>query len=194
MVNALPRDERGWRLPDLPWGAEAWAVLRVEVPAGAVPAVGSTMPMLTVAVAAVDLDGAPVQLEKTRLALPVLSAGQFDGLADDELVTRRLVEVAAANALTRIREAAARGDWSGVDALLAQAREQFAGHEWVAAVLASMTGIALSRSAQKTMKEAMYSSSRLRTRLTSVNEDLSHMYDEVPAYLRRKAAQGKGKV
>jgi len=37
MVNDLPVVNGGWRLPDLAWGAEAWAVLRLGVPAGALP-------------------------------------------------------------------------------------------------------------------------------------------------------------
>jgi Ca-activated chloride channel family protein len=32
MVNVLPAAEGGWRLPDLAWGAQAWAVLRLKVP------------------------------------------------------------------------------------------------------------------------------------------------------------------
>ena len=40
MLNELPAAGAGWRLPDLAWGAEAWAMLRVTVPAEALPAIG----------------------------------------------------------------------------------------------------------------------------------------------------------
>lgn len=59
----------------------------------------------------------------------------WDGLTDDELVTRRLVEMAAAESLTRMCTAAARNDWAEVDSLLEDASRQFAGNEWVAALL-----------------------------------------------------------
>jgi hypothetical protein len=47
------------------------------------------------------------------------------------------------------------------------------------------------------MKEMMYSSSKLRSRLASKEETVAFCAAEssaVPAYLRRKPAQGKGEV
>ena len=116
----------------------------------------------------------------------------------DELVSRRLVELAAADALSRMRGAADQGDWAAVDRLLEEASRQFAGHEWVAAVLAAMKEIAESRSRERMMKESMYSASKLRNRLSAKDEDVSFSVAsesiERPAYLRRKPSQGKGDV
>jgi nicotinamide mononucleotide adenylyltransferase len=132
------------------------------------------------------------------LALPVMSASAFDKLTDDELVSRRLVELAAADALSRMRGAADHGDWAAVDRLLEEASRQFAGNEWVAAVLAAMKEIAESRSRERMMKESMYSASKLRSRLSAKDEDVSFSVAsesiERPAYLRRKPSQGKGDV
>jgi len=68
----------------------------------------------------------------------------------------------------------------------------------VAAVLRAMTEIAASRSRERMMKEAIYSSGKLRSRLSAKDEDvlfsLARESTEVPAYLRRKAEQGKGDV
>ena len=68
--------------------------------------------------------------------------------------------------------------------------------ERVAAVLAATKHIAESRSRERMMKEAMYSSGKLRSRLSARNEAVSFSVAEesidVPAYLRRKPAQGKG--
>lgn len=196
MVNDLPAADGGWRLPDLAWGAEAWAVLRLTVPMGAMPAIGHLMTVLRVDVVGQSLDGEAVSLERAGLALPVLSPGTFDGLAADEAVTRRLIELAAADVLTRMRAAAAAGDWATVDRLLEQASRQFAGNEWVAAVLASMQQLAEGRSRERLMKESMYSSEKLRNRLVARDEGAQFsMAEEVtsrPAYLRRKSSQGKG--
>jgi Ca-activated chloride channel family protein len=198
MVNDLPRVEGGWRLPDLAWGAEAWAVLRLKVSAAALPPLGQMLSVLRVSVDGRSLEGDAVMLERAGLALPVLSASAFDKLTDDELVSRRLVELAAADALSRMRTAADHGDWAAVDRLLEAASRQFAGNEWVAAVLAAMKEIAESRSRERMMKESMYSASKLRSRLSAKDEGVSFSVAEEsierPAYLRRKPSQGKGDV
>ena len=198
LLNALPSKDGGWRLPDIAWGAEAWAVLRLKVPVASLPACGSRLSLLQVSVAGRSLQGETVQLERAALALPVLSAAEHDGLADDELVSRRLTEIAAAQALKGLRAAATRGDWAQVDGLLTQAHRQFAGNAWVAAVLASMTSVAASRARERLSKEAMYSSEKLVNRLASKLERLSASGPvddaELPAYLRRKPAQGKGQL
>lgn len=197
VVNQLPKTDAGWRLPDLAWGAEAWAVLRVTVPAGALPSVGQLCTVLRVGITGQSLEGDAVSLERTGLSLPVMTSSAFGNLADDELVTRRLVELAAAEALMGMRSAAAAGDWARVDTLLEAASRQFAGNEWVAAVLEAMRSIAAGRERERAMKEMMYSSSKLRSRLAAKDESVAFCAAEsvsVPAYLRRKPAQGKGDV
>lgn len=47
-----------------------------------------------------------------------MSASEFDKLTDDELVSWRLVELAEAESLSRMRAAAEHGDWAVVDGLL----------------------------------------------------------------------------
>ena len=196
MVNQFPIIGDGWRLPDLAWGAEAWAVLRLKVGELVLPATGKPFTLLRVAVSGRSLSGEPVQLERIGLTLPVLSGSAFDDLEGDEGVARRLTELAAAQALSDMRIAAAAGDWDKVDRLLQEATRQFAGNEWVAAVLASMTQIAEGRSRERLMKEAMYSSGKLRGRLVAADEPdayfASQEFVSVPSYLRRKPSQGKG--
>jgi hypothetical protein len=114
----------------------------VSVPSGALPPVGQLSTVLRVAVTGQSLEGDAVSLERTGLSLPVLTSSAFGNLADDEMVTRRLVELAAAEALMGMRSAAAAGDWTRVDAQLEAASRQFAGNEWVAAVLEAMRSIA----------------------------------------------------
>lgn len=69
-------------------------------------------------------------------------------------MSRRLSEIAAAQALKGLRAAATRGGWGEVDRLLAEAQWHLAGNAWVAAVVASMTSIATSRSRERLSKEA----------------------------------------
>ena len=195
MLNELPTVEAGWRLPDLAWGAEAWAILRVTVPAGALPGLGERMTLLRISVTGQSLQGEAVALEKAGLALPVLSPSAFDALVEDELVQRRSAELAAGLFLTQMRSAAHAHDWAAVDGMLVDARKRFAGNEWVSGILEAMAVLAQSRSRERMMKEAMYSSSKLSNRLTAKDEvAFSVVADAGPAYLRRKRQQGKGEL
>lgn len=192
MHNELPQVDGGWRLPDLAWSAEAWALVRITVPAQALTGFGSSMPVLEVAVAGASLAGEAVALERCRLALPVLSESAFNALAEDQLVARRAAEVAAGQLLMRMREAADAGDWRTVDNLLEDAQQRFQGNEWVAGILVAMAELARSRSRERVMKEARYASAKLHSRLASQDEAaLSSSDVEVPAFLRRKPLQGK---
>lgn len=69
------------------------------------------------------------------------------------------------------------------------------GNQWVAGILEAMAALAQSRSRERMMKEAMYSSARLCTRLSAKDEvAFSVVADAGPAYLRRKRQQSKGNI
>jgi Ca-activated chloride channel homolog len=191
-LNELPAQHGGWRLPDLAWGAEAWAVLRLTVPATALPAAGERLALLRVEVSGETVDGEAVLLERTGLALPVLPPAEWDALPPDALVARRLAELEAARLLARMRAAAAEANWDEVDRLLEQARRELSQHEWLAGLLEAMTSVAQGRDHARMMKEAMYSSDRLRSRLAAKFEmglDPGEWVE--PSFLRRKRLQGK---
>ena len=195
MLNALPGTAAGWRLSDLAWGAEAWAVVRIKVTADTLPTLGDRLTVLRVSVTGQDRQGEPVSLERTGLALSVVAPGAFASLAGDELVQRRCDEVAAAQVLMRMRSAAQCDDWAMVDKLLSEAQKAFAGNEWLASMLTAMVALAQSRSHERVMKEALYSSAKLNTRLASCDELHLSVSDAVgPAYLRRKPQQGKSEL
>ncbi len=195
VVNHLQHTNTGWRLPDLAWGAEAWAAVRVTVPAAAMPPVGALCKVLSVSVTGCSLDGHPVQLDLAGLSVPVMAPAEFSALVDDELVARRRLELAAAEALMAMRKAAAAGNWTQVEKLLEEASRCFAGNEWVAAILVAMRAVAESRERERAMKELYFSSSKLRSRLLAKDEQANYSATaesiDVPAYLRRKPQQGK---
>lgn len=194
VVNELPTTGGEWHLPDLAWGAEAWALLRLKVPATSLPPLGRLATLVRVSVTGRSLAGETVRIERAGLAVPVLTADSHCRLTEDALVIRRLVELAAAEALTRVRAAAVKADWEAVDRMLDEASRQFADNDWVASILAAMRSIADSRERDRAMKEMLYSASALRDRLASKNEGvLLSVADEleIPAFLRRKTLQGK---
>lgn len=194
MRNRLHPVDGAWRLPDLAWGAEAWAAFRLRVPAAVLPPPGQSLALLRVAVRASTLQGVEVAMERTALSLPVLAPAAWDALPDDEDVRRRFTELDAADTLAAMRAAAGDGDWGRVDQLLGAARERFAGHAWLAAMLQAMTALAAERDVARSLKELAYSSDKLRNRLVRYTESAAFSVAdelEVPAYLRRKPVQGK---
>jgi hypothetical protein len=153
--------------------------------------------VLRVAVIGQSLEGDAVSLERAGLSLPVMMLAAFCNLADGELVTHPLVELAAPEALMAMRQAAAANDLARVDTLLEAASRQFAGNKRVAAVLEAMRSIAAGRERERPMKEMLYSSSKLPSRLAAKDESAAFCAAEsvaVPAYLQRKPVQGKDDV
>ncbi len=197
MLNDLPRTAAGWRLADLAWGAEAWAVVRVRLEASQVPSAGSSVGVLKVRGAGLEPEGSAIDLERVGLTLPVLTAAAWAGLPEDPLVAQCVAEIEASVVLQQMRHAAGQGDWPSVDRLLEDAQRRFGGHEWVAAVLESMKQIAASRSRERLSKEALYSASSMNYRLSAKDEQIHFsLADEStskPSYLRRKPSQGKGR-
>lgn len=186
-------DLRGFpvvRLPDLAWGAEAWALVQLDLP---VPPEGQdSMSLLQVELTATDLDGHPVAFPETRLKLPALSALVWEALLPDPLVLQRLHELEAGKLLEQARSAARHGDWQAIERLLKEARQRFADNPWIQRVLESLAELARQRDAARFGKEAVYSGRRMNTRLSAKDEAPTLSREaEAPAFLRRKSAQGK---
>lgn len=193
MLNQLTGNaEEGWLLPDLAWGSEAWAVLRVRIPKGAVPSEGIATDCLNVDLSATDLDGSVHLFGSLPLSLSAINAAAYAAVAEDSLVVRRLSEIEAGNLLRSMRDAANRGDWPEVDRILKAAEEKYADNEWVAGVLVSIRAVAATRSRERLMKDSMYASKSFSKRLTSKGESLDFSCEiEAPSYLPRKRAPGK---
>jgi Ca-activated chloride channel family protein len=177
-------------LPDIPFGAEAWALVELEIPAAL--ALESGNQFLQVGVTASSPDGAPIAFPEASLTLKAVSPAAWDAVLPDPLVMERLAELSAAQLLVKARQAADAGDWEAIDRMLAEARERFAQFPWVLEVLESAEGIARERDMARFSKESLYSSRKMHSRL-SAKEELSatSSEDAKASYLRRKRAQGK---
>ena len=180
-----------WRLPDLARGADTWALLRVRVSAKTKAAA-----LFTAQLNYVDAQGERVNLEPLTLSLPRVSEALFAALPADDAVTARTAELGVAEVAQQTRLAIAQEDWPLADRLLQQLREQVAGYPWLSDVVAELQSRASQRDQQLFMKEAMYSASMLHRRpVMSRNESYAADYEvaesTAPAFLRRKAAQGK---
>jgi Ca-activated chloride channel family protein len=182
-----------WLLPNLAFGGEAWAVLRLRIPApgvhadtnGDCPSLGSFSARYT------TLDGEPRAVLPATLALPVLHASAFHAVAEDELVARRAGELEAAYLQTKARNAARDGDWAGVASALRKAEHVAANNPWVAESIGELRELADRKDQVMFAKESAYSAHRMNTRLAPQSESLDHV-QAAASYLRRKGQQGKG--
>ena len=190
VLNGYARTGDSWRLPDLAYGGEAWALARLRIPA----AVGDS-PVAAVLLSArasmVGMEGEPIESITARLILPSLPAPAFGAVAEDELVRRRAQELEAARYQEQAREAALAGRWDRVDVLIREAELKSAENEWIQQSLKVLKGYARRRRAQEFSKEAYYSSRKMRSRLTSQREQSWGEDEEEPTFLRRKREQGK---
>jgi len=179
------------RLPDIPWGAEAWALVELEIPAGL--ALESGNQLLQAAVSAQTIEGAPVAFNDATLSMKVMPPQAWEALLADSLVKARMTELEAGLFLQQARVAAEHGDWEAIQKMLAEAQQRFADHPWVMEVLAEMAELAKARDSARFSKEALYSSSKMSRRLSAKEEKLASMAMEgsSASYLRRKKAQGK---
>ena len=180
------------RLPDIAFGAEAWALVELEIPAG-LAATGAAS-LLQAAVTAATPEGIPIAFIDATLTLDAVAPAVWEALLADALVVTRRAELDAGRLLEQARQAAEYGDWAAIERLLAEARQRFADQPWLIEVLANMAEIAKSMDAARFKKEALYSSRRMGSRLAAKEELLAMSLDEESAkasFLRRKTAQGK---
>ena len=188
VLNDYPtHGSSAWKLPDLAFGAEAWAIVSIRVPKALTDSSHTDgVPLLTARVGYVDLDGHSVKLAPASLALSAMPASAFAAIAEDDLVRRRLREIEAARMADQ-----ARGDWEAVDRYLEDLRRAVKDDPWLAGVVHELEQLADQRDEARFGKESLYSSHRMSTRLASVQESIDPMHDSVPDFLRRKLAQGK---
>ena len=179
------------RLPDLAYGAEAWALVELEVSAGL--AVSGAGQLLQAAVTAATPEGDPIAFADTTLTLDAVPSAVWTTLLPDPLVQSRIAELGASRLLEQTRQAAETGDWPAVRHALKEARARFADQPWLIEVLENMVAIAETMDIARFRKEALYSSKKMGRRLSAKEETLLNLDNQadIPSFLRRKVDQGK---
>ena len=179
-----------WLMPNIAYNSEAWAMF--EVIFSSPTKAGELIDLFSVSLSGFDIHEESVYMESSLLSLPLLNAGAYGAIAEDELVQRRLDEVMASEYLQRARQAVHRGDWDAADVILQDAKSKFKSSLWAQDVLSSMERLAKQRDDAYFMKEALFSDRKLSMRLSRKMEsdDLVSEADSI-SFLRRKTAQGK---
>ena len=194
VANDLEHSDGAWRLPDLAYGSEAWAMVRLSLPRTLV-AQGEASPvhLLEASLSFETRDGADA-IGPISLALPALPVAAHVALAEDESVARRAQEVRFAEFQRDAADAARKGDWSRVDEVLQKARTEAEGNEWLSASMPSLEGYARMRDREKFTKGAAFTSRRMMTRLSVAHEDVAFSASREgakPSFLRRRQEEGK---
>lgn len=195
VVNQYRVDAAGCALlPDVAHGAEAWALLRLTVPEGVLAQAGAgDIHLLSAHLAYTGPDGRALHAGPVHLRLPRVPAPFFEAMMQHELVLTRAQELRVADLQEQVRAAARAGDWQRVEQMLAQLHELASTHPWLREAVARLDGYVRARERESVSKEAHFSATRLRSRLTGSDERSWSTIDETrkASYLRRKSVQGK---
>jgi Ca-activated chloride channel family protein len=193
IINDLSAVGDGWRLPDLAYGSEAWALVQLVVRRDVVAqAADHPLGLIRVRVRGGERD-AEFELGPQALELQALPQAAFTVLAEDERVARRASEVRFA-AFQRDAAGAARlGDWRRVDAILDEARREARGNAWLEDSLRALERYASERERERFAKEARFKAERMESRLTAHDEGdfMASMEMARPSFLRRRSEEGR---
>ena len=194
VLNKFSRTQDGsYRMPDLAYEGESWAVIRLTVPKACAGTGDSAAVKLgSIALSYLDVDGNLHKLPPLTISLPSLLPVAFGAIVEDRLVTRRVQELEAATIQDRAQKAARNDDWPEVKRLLRDARENAKENPWLGNVVEKLESLAEQADKAMFSKEAMYASDRMRSRLAAMYESASPTAP-APSYLRRKSEQGKAR-
>jgi Ca-activated chloride channel family protein len=181
-----------YQLSDLAWGAESWLAMRLHI---SPTAEGQTCELLAATVQGKALDGQPITVQAAMLSLPALNQTAYDALATDEVAKLRLQEADFGKASLDLSRLVNAGDVKAARALVNDLDKRFGQHPWLQAKLNRLRELA-DRDPEMMSKEARFSSRKMSKRLVS-NFESAYAMDEtdsaLPAYLRKKAEEGKGR-
>ena len=192
-LSLVSRNSDGtYKLSDLAWGAETWMAVRLHLSPGQVP----TRELLSVMASGIASGDMQLDVTGAVLQLPVLDLQGFQALTADDMVNRRLDEVAFGNASESLTQVIRQGDTQRASVMLSEMSERFANHPWLIQKLSVLKRLA-EQDIDLMFKEASYSRVKFSKSLVS-KEEIFYRGDEtnsaMPAYLRKKVEEGRGKV
>ncbi len=191
--NGYRSSEEGvWTLPDIAYGAEAWAAFRVEGTAEALQALvkGETAILLETSLTWVDLEGKANTMTPVPFSLPMLKNEAHAALPEDPLVKTRFTEVEAGRLEEEAYRAANAGDWERVQALLDLLKSLGKDNPWILAKAVSLQLMADSGERALMTKELHYGSLSSTGSLRSAT--LEAWDGSSQRYYQQKPRQGKG--
>jgi len=195
VLNGYSQDKEGrFIMPDLAFGADVWALLRINVNADLCSEkLGSKLKLLSAYVDYLDQDGADQRSDTSKMTIDLCTQEQFAVLEADETVQLRTAEVRAATLQENAQVAARAGNWSEVDKIMVELDALGKDNEWIKVSVERLRSYSEAREQESFSKETLYKSRRMKQRRVAKNEVRFSIASESmkPSYLRRKTEQGK---
>jgi len=195
VLNGYSQDKEGrFIMPDLAFGADVWALLRIKVNADLCSKTsGSKLKLLSAYVDYLDQDGADQRSDTSKMTIDLCTQEQFAVLETDETVQLRTAEVRAATLQENAQVAARAGNWSEVDKIMVELDALGKDNEWIKVSVERLRSYSEAREQESFSKETLYKSRRMKQRRVAKNEVRFSIASESmkPSYLRRKTEQGK---
>ena len=195
VLNGYSQDKEGrFIMPDLAFGADVWALLRIKVNADfCSKKSGSKLKLLSSYIDYLDQDGADQRSDTSKMTIDLCTQEQFAVLEADETVQLRTAEVRAATLQENAQVAARAGNWSEVDKIMAELDALGKDNEWIKVSVERLRSYSEAREQESFSKETLYKSRRMKQRRVAKNEARFSIASESmkPSYLRRKTEQGK---
>jgi Ca-activated chloride channel family protein len=195
VLNGYSQDKEGrFIMPDLAFGADVWALLRIKVNADLCSKTsGSKLKLLSAYVDYLDQDGADQRSDTSKMTIDLCTQEQFAVLEADETVQLRTAEVRAATLQENAQVAARAGNWSEVDKIMVELDALGKDNEWIKVSVERLRSYSEAREQESFSKETLYKSRRMKQRRVAKNEARFSIASESmkPSYLRRKTEQGR---
>ena len=195
VLNGYSQDKEGrFIMPDLAFGADVWALLRIKINADLCSKKsGSKLKLLSAYIDYLDQDGADQRSDTSKMTIDLCTQEQFAVLEADETVQLRTAEVRAATLQENAQVAARAGNWSEVDKIMVELDALGKDNEWIKVSVERLRSYSEAREQESFSKETLYKSRRMKQRRVAKNEARYSIASESmkPSYLRRKTEQGK---
>ena len=195
VLNGYSQDKEGrFIMPDLAFGADVWALLRIKVNADLCSKKsGSKLKLLSAYIDYLDQDGADQRSDTSKMTIDLCTQEQFAVLEADDSVQLRTAEVRAATLQENAQVAARAGNWSEVDKIMVELDALGKNNEWIKVSVERLRSYSEAREQESFSKETLYKSRRMKQRRVAKNELRFSIETESmkPSYLRRKTEQGK---
>ena len=198
VLNGYSQDKEGrFIMPDLAFGADVWALLRIKVNADLCSkTAGSKLKLLSAYIDYLDQDGVDQRSDTSKMTIDLCTQEQFAVLETDETVQLRTAEVRAATLQENAQVAARAGNWSEVDKIMVELDSLGKDNEWIKVSVERLRSYSEAREQEPFSKETLYKSRRMKQRRVAKNEARFSIASESmkPSYLRRKTEQGKREI
>lgn len=181
-----------WSLPSIAANSEVWMAASLSMKE--VAKAQKSGEVLRFTIKAKDSEGMQQRFSVSLPEFKVVDAQTYKNSEENELVARRFVEVEAADLQREARSYVRARNWEAVERLLMQLQERSINNPWLNETVKYLRQLMDRRDYDTMEKELMYSSRQMKNRSASLNDTVFFCMDsqaELPAFLRKKMAQGR---